>query len=334
MNNHKLLRFGTATVLGASFAMLAACSTIVPQSEQSQASKERITDRAIFSDQKNMQALQDRLSKLNKQGTPLDSYSHAKAQCWLDVAAHEYHRNDRSGFIEYALKQSSEGIATIESRDASSALNNDVAPESTQFCSQAERACQEVAQYHAEHEEKQFGWRHARPYHAIAQDLGRAATARQASCKVQIAAIAPTVIAQPLAQTPQPPQTITKLIIESEALFAFNRFEVKDLSAGGKAKLDSLIARLKDNKGAAAKVNIVGFTDAIGSPSYNQTLSEKRAATVREYLVGNKANAASITASGAGMTASSADSTCTSAKAADRVACLAADRRVEIEVQF
>jgi outer membrane protein OmpA-like peptidoglycan-associated protein len=34
-----------------------------------------------------------------------------------------------------------------------------------------------------------------------------------------------------------------------------------------------------------SQIEIAGHTDNIGTPQYNQTLSEKRAAAVREYLI-------------------------------------------------
>ena len=322
---------------------LAACSTIVPKTEQSDLSKQRITDRAIFADQKGMQTLQDRLADINKKGVNLDSYTHAKAQCWLDAAAHEYHRNDRSGFIEYALKQSSDGIQAMEAGSLPGTLEAD----HPQACAQARLACQEVAQYHAEHEEKQFGWRHARPYYAIAQDLGRKAASDVEACKVKTAKaiiaepvapvspptapVAPVALAAEPSKPMLPPQIITKLVLQSEALFAFDRFALTDLSPGGKSKLDTLITKLQDaaTQNPTLKVRVTGYADQIGSAGYNQALSEKRAHTVREYLLQSKLGAGNISAVGAGATI---NNQCTAGDLKQRASCLAADRRVEIEV--
>ena len=324
---------------------LVACSSILPKPEQSQPSQQRITDRAIFADQKGMQALQDRLANLNQKGVNLDSYTHAKAQCWLDSAAHEYHRNDRSGFIEYALKQSSEGIQAMESGNMPGTLEQ-AHPEA---CAQGKRACQEVAQYHAEHEEKQFGWRHARPYYAIAQDLGRKALSDIEACKIQttkaavvepplapvVAAITVPALAPAPQITPQAPAPaaviITKLVLQSEALFSFNRSALSDLSPGGKSKLDALIGKLQEVsiQSPALKVKVTGYADGIGAAEYNQGLSEKRANTVREYLLQSKISPSKITAVGAGMTS---NTQCSAGDLKQRAACLAADRRVEIEV--
>jgi outer membrane protein OmpA-like peptidoglycan-associated protein len=330
-------------------AVLAGCAgTILPSAEQSLPSTKRITDRAIFADQKEMQALQDGLAVLNQQkSVALDSYLNAKTQCWLDVAAHEYHRNDRSGFIEKALAKTREGLADMDAGRTSS----DAQATETKYCSQAERACAEVRQAHADHEEAQFGWRHARPYHAIAQDLGRQAKVKEQSCVIAKAAeSAPVVVAAPapiasppviappapvaIAPLPAPaPVIITKLVMLSDTLFAFNRFEVQDLSSHGKARLADLAQRISGIPAAEASrytVKITGFADRLGHASYNAQLSEKRAQTVRDQLrLAGVGGVQMVTA--AGPWNASADS----CKALDRkqeIACLATDRRVEIEV--
>ena len=43
--------------------------------------------------------------------------------------------------------------------------------------------------------------------------------------------------------------------------------------------------RLMDNN-SGLKVAVDGHTDSVGSDAYNQSLSERRAASVRDYLVG------------------------------------------------
>jgi OmpA-OmpF porin, OOP family len=308
--------------------------TIVPSAEQSAASRARITDRAIFADQKDMQALQGRLASLNKsKGIPLDSYQHAKAQCWLDVAAHEYHRNDRSGFIEYALDKTKVAITSLENGTIATD-SNDKEP---RFCSQAERACREVRQEHADHEERQFGWRHARAYHAIAQDLLKQSKVKEQSCIV--ATVAPATIPTVAANKPEvtiiqappvAPVIITKFVLLTDALFAFDKFQEKDLSVGGRNHLNQMIEKLPKLSSAAAKINITGYADKLGTKEYNLALSEKRAQTIRAYLIGKGIAADSIKAQ-AGKWQNHSDS-CNSKDKTAQIACLSADRRVEIEV--
>jgi OOP family OmpA-OmpF porin len=80
--------------------------------------------------------------------------------------------------------------------------------------------------------------------------------------------------------------------------FAFDR---SDLTAEGKAALDQHIQALTDNPDV--RVLIGGHTSAMGTDDYNQMLSEKRAATVRDYLI-HKGNipAQKLTAIGYGET--------------------------------
>jgi OmpA-OmpF porin, OOP family len=314
--------------------LLGACSgPLPPVAEQSAASTKRITDRAIFADQLEMQGLQDRLAELNrKQAVPLDSFVHAKTQCWLDVAAHEYHRNDRSGFIEHALEQTRQGLAALERGQAAA----DSQPSERMFCSQAERACRDVRQAHAMHEEAQFGWRHARPYHAIAQDLDRQVRDKELACAV---AKAPEVPAPPLARAPmlsapviEPnPVMVTRLVLQTDALFGFDQYQEQSLSALGRQRLDGIakqVLTLVSPDLSKYTVSIVGFADRLGNESYNQRLAGRRAATVKQVL-------SQAGLSKAHMVVSIGDwsTQAQHCKLADRkleIACLAADRRVEI----
>lgn len=67
--------------------------------------------------------------------------------------------------------------------------------------------------------------------------------------------------------------------VNADALFAFDRYT---LSPDAKETLSVLGPMLK--KSAGQPMHIVGFTDSIGSDSYNLTLSEERAKTVRDWL--------------------------------------------------
>lgn len=62
-------------------------------------------------------------------------------------------------------------------------------------------------------------------------------------------------------------------------LFAFDSAK---LSPDAADVLASVVTGLRDAD--AERVAVTGYTDAIGSTSYNQRLSERRAATVRDYL--------------------------------------------------
>ena len=77
-----------------------------------------------------------------------------------------------------------------------------------------------------------------------------------------------------------------------------------------------------------------GFlTDRFGSNEYNQKLSERRANTVKDYLVSKNVQASRIDAEGRGETqpVTKADD-CRGAKSAKVIACLQPDRRVDVEL--
>jgi OOP family OmpA-OmpF porin len=115
------------------------------------------------------------------------------------------------------------------------------------------------------------------------------------------------------------PAAPTKLTFEAEALFDFDKAQLK---AKGKDQLDGLLAKLKSLNWTA--MTVVGHTDSTGPAAYNQGLSERRADSVKAYLVGQGLPAAAIQASGQGESAPTADN----ATAAGR----AQNRRVEVEV--
>lgn len=70
----------------------------------------------------------------------------------------------------------------------------------------------------------------------------------------------------------------TKIRMPDDQLFAFDSAELQPSET-----LQKLVTLLKRN--AKASFTIEGYTDAIGSPEYNLDLSQRRAESVRQYLV-------------------------------------------------
>jgi outer membrane protein OmpA-like peptidoglycan-associated protein len=81
-----------------------------------------------------------------------------------------------------------------------------------------------------------------------------------------------------------------------DVLFATNRAE---LTSGANGNLNKLVAFL--NKYSDRTVNIEGYTDSTGSADYNMGLSQRRADTVRSYLVDQGIGSERLIASGRGM---------------------------------
>jgi outer membrane protein OmpA-like peptidoglycan-associated protein len=80
------------------------------------------------------------------------------------------------------------------------------------------------------------------------------------------------------------------------------------------------ILQQKSNKGLV----IEGHTDSIGAAEYNQLLSERRANTIKEFLVSKGLSASSLTAKGVGEQKPIADNTTREGRKRNR--------RVEIHV--
>lgn len=72
-----------------------------------------------------------------------------------------------------------------------------------------------------------------------------------------------------------------------------------DLSSGANGTLNKLVAFL--NKYPDRTVDIQGYTDSVGSEDYNLGLSQRRADSVRSYLVGQGIGSGRLVASGKGM---------------------------------
>jgi len=125
---------------------------------------------------------------------------------------------------------------------------------------------------------------------------------------------------------PNKPSIVT--LVWSEA-FDFNRAA---LSPDVKAKIDSDIVPKLKNFAEIRYINVNGHSDILGSPVYNQQLSEKRAAAVRDYLVSQGAVADKIEVYGYGKTLPV--KSCRDEKGRKAlIECLAPNRRVQIEVQ-
>jgi outer membrane protein OmpA-like peptidoglycan-associated protein len=90
------------------------------------------------------------------------------------------------------------------------------------------------------------------------------------------------------------------------------------LTAAAQKELNDLVTLLQDAKYAPLKVAIEGHTDNTGKPAANQTLSEKRAASVKTYLVKKGVNADRLTTAGFGDTVPIADNKTAAGKASNR----------------
>jgi outer membrane protein OmpA-like peptidoglycan-associated protein len=300
---------------------------------------QRISDESIYADHAQYQMQQDRLEAINAAGRPLADYHLAKAQCWLDVSFHEYSRNDRSDFPQAALEQSAllaEAMENGSDPGTDTPLVNDArrlrpdlwqrlgalhqAPGFT--CAAALAACGEVELVHAGNEYNQQQWRHAQPYVQIAEDLIARADAASAEC---LPAPAPS----PVVAATQP-RTLSGAVH-----FAFDRTaqtDITDIDA-----LERLLAQVRSAQADGwqlAKISLSGHADQLqgrGS-AYNLALSQRRAATVRDWLLRAGIDAAIIDSDARGD--SEPTLSCPPGDSIRLRDCLAPNRRVQIGVQL
>ncbi len=123
-----------------------------------------------------------------------------------------------------------------------------------------------------------------------------------------------------------------KITLAADALFDFDKAVLRP---EGKAKLDEVAAKAQQLK--LEVILAVGHTDRIGKDAYNQKLSEKRAASVKEYLVSKGIEANRVYTEGKGETQPVTGDKCKkmgaeSGRNKKLVDCLQPDRRVDIEV--
>ncbi|MDF0731216.1 OmpA family protein [Pseudomonas entomophila] len=98
----------------------------------------------------------------------------------------------------------------------------------------------------------------------------------------------------PRAEAPVVAEVIT-LDDQGQVLFAFDSAA---LSAGAQQRLQALMPKLGDP--SVVSVKVIGHTDSVGSDSYNQALSERRAASVAQYLISQGLTPSKVTSQGRG----------------------------------
>jgi len=134
-----------------------------------------------------------------------------------------------------------------------------------------------------------------------------------------------------MAPAPPPPPPTRDFAIAADGTFAFDKAV---LTPTGRTRIDDALQQLKTGNFRLRSVQIVGYTDPLGSTEYNQRLSVARANAVRDHMVSVGVPAGVIQAEGRGETnlkVTEADCRAQGAKTRTAlIACLQPDRRVEI----
>jgi outer membrane protein OmpA-like peptidoglycan-associated protein len=111
--------------------------------------------------------------------------------------------------------------------------------------------------------------------------------------------------------------------------FEFNK---ATLTKEARKHLDTLIAKIKA-AGGVPTGDVVGYADRIGTASYNEKLSKKRAEAVKSYMVAHGIKMTGTTVRWLGDTEPTADCP-PGMKRKELIKCLQPDRRVEVELTF
>lgn len=143
-------------------------------------------------------------------------------------------------------------------------------------------------------------------------------------------AAAPTPTPEPVAPAPPPPEPaqpaphFEHYTLSATELFAFDSAQLRP----AQPKLDEIANALEQDT-SINNVVITGYTDRIGPDGYNLRLSQRRADAVKSYLVSKGISDTRLTSVGKGKADPVVE--CHNKRRADLIACLAPNRRVEVE---
>jgi OOP family OmpA-OmpF porin len=147
--------------------------------------------------------------------------------------------------------------------------------------------------------------------------------------QVAVAAAPPPPMMSP---PPPPPPPARHFEVSADGTFEFDKAV---LTPVGRTHIDDVMQQLKSNGFRARSIVIVGYTDPLGKPDYNQRLSVARANAMRDYMVSQGVPAGVIQTEGRGetelkITEADCKAQGHAKKRSDLIACLQPDRRVEI----
>jgi len=244
------------------------------------------------------------------------------------VALSEYHEKDTSGTLAAVIVQAETLLDALEKKQTDIGMDTPLQLPGTvavrpdlldqiaalkkqeKFsCGQRPLATAEVYLVWAGHENPESGLSHAQSYMRSVENL-----IYEAKVAIDNCAAAP------------PP--LEKITLSGDALFAFNE---ATLNPAALWRLDNLADNIKTVT-ELEEVTLVGHTDRMrgdGRPERNQLLSERRAESIKQYLIGKGIPADKIQASGAGSSHPLVQCSAGLSKA-KQIACLQPNRRVEI----
>jgi outer membrane protein OmpA-like peptidoglycan-associated protein len=281
-----------------------------------------------------IETLQRRADKLAFETLDSNYYHLSKARAWLGLALSEYYEKDTSGILAFAIGQASALLDALESNQTGLGMDTPVEVPGSEAvrpdlldkiaalkkhdkfrCGQRPAAEAEVYLVWAGHEFSEYGMSHAESYMRSVENLIHDAQVAIDNCET----------APPFAQTSPALETAN---LSGDALFAFDK---STLNPDSLWRLDQLAGSIMKVTNLE-EVTLVGHTDHMrgdGRQDRNQMLSERRAESVKRYLIGKGIPKGMIRAKGAGSSQPLVQCPSTLSKA-EQIVCLQPNRRVEI----
>jgi outer membrane protein OmpA-like peptidoglycan-associated protein len=280
----------------------------------------------------------DSLAKAQASLDRAEDYYNRKQWKPVETAAREAAQNAEDARVIALRRHEQESIAAAQERErqrAEDARARATAAEAEQQREAAQRAQAESDRQAAEQARQQAEAAQAQAEQARqsaleaqrqaeAQRLAAEQQAQQANQQAQQAEQQKEELRQRLQQQLnsilQTQDSARGLIVNmSDVLFDTNKYTLKPGAREKLAKVSGILLAYP-----SLKVQVEGYTDSTGTPEYNQRLSEQRAMTVRDYLVGQGINLNSVSAQGFGQN----DPVATNANASGRQQ----NRRVQMVV--
>jgi outer membrane protein OmpA-like peptidoglycan-associated protein len=278
-----------------------------------------------------IESLQRRADKLAFGVPGANNYHVAKARTWLDMALSEYHENEGTGLVPAAIWQSEKLLDALEKKQTDISMDTPMqVPGSVAVrpdlwnriaalkihdkfsCGQRPIAEAEVHLVWAGHEKLESNWAHAQSYARSAEDLLSEAQTSINTCVAKLPAI----------------ETVT---LSTDALFALNE---ATLEPSALWRLNRLADNINMDK-TLEEIVLVGHADRLRSDGHqerNQLLSEQRAKSIKQYLIGKGVAANKIHASGVGSSQPLVECPTNTSKN-EQVTCLQPNRRVEVTLR-
>ncbi len=108
-------------------------------------------------------------------------------------------------------------------------------------------------------------------------------------CTPKPVAAAPVAATAPAVPAPPPPPVLVPVVLKrvelgADALFQFDRSGADDMLPQGRAALTKLVDDIQRSGVVVERLRVTGHTDRLGSPAYNQKLSQQRAESAGAFL--------------------------------------------------